>query len=660
MKTNKNWQRYALQWGALGAIILFLTGIIKTGAKHDPEAYCPFGGLQALARYVSQGSLPCDMSSTQIIFGIALVVAVVLLSKLFCAYLCPLGTVSDLLIKLRGYLNISPLVVPTRGVFDKILRIVKYLLLFWVVYNTMATGELFCKKIDPYYAVATGFKGELVFWTSAGMLALLAIASFFIDNFWCRYICPLGALSNTLKYWLWMITLMGVVSVAFFIAKEIPVWSIIALFCGTGYLFEIFSSRTSMQAIYIQRNEERCRHCMSCEKKCPYHLPVTRFDGGVEDVDCMLCGECVANCPSAALYVGYSKKRTSGRWNRSIPALLTIAIVVASSLAAMKYEFPTINERWESNSTDVTFTIEGLKQVRCYASSMAFMKRLQGIDGVHGVKTFVKHHKATILYSPDITNPDIIRRELFVETCFQISPPDYHSVPELRVITIRADKLSRHNDLNLLGLQFKQRDSLVYGLETKWDMPPIVRMFVHPSFDRDEDWIRDIVNMPVLELKNAQTGKITQMQLGFEYIRMDLPDSTMRTIDFLHKMFKPFNADITPMSEVDPSLEQLAYIIPEKNVPKPMFQKDLPLLVSYLSVHEGVGAVYSCLDDNCEPSLGIRFFHPMTGDKLHALLSAEEWTVRDKEGLRVIQAPLKYSEKGKIRKLPHTPGQSMK
>ena len=47
MKTNKNWQRYALQWGALGAIILFLTGIIKTGAKHDPEAYCPFGGLQA-------------------------------------------------------------------------------------------------------------------------------------------------------------------------------------------------------------------------------------------------------------------------------------------------------------------------------------------------------------------------------------------------------------------------------------------------------------------------------------------------------------------------------------------------------------------------------------------------------------------------------------
>lgn len=50
----------------------------------------------------------------------------------------------------------------------------------------------------------------------------------------------------------------------------------------------------------------------------------------------------------------------------------------------------------------------------------------------------------------------------------------------------------------------------------------------------------------------------------------------------------------------------------------------------------------------------------MTGDKLHALLSAEEWTVRDKEGLRVIQAPLKYSEKGKIRKLPHTPGQSMK
>ena len=44
--------------------------------------------------------MPCDMSSLQILSGIALLVAAVLFSKLFCAYLCPLGTISDLCRKL--------------------------------------------------------------------------------------------------------------------------------------------------------------------------------------------------------------------------------------------------------------------------------------------------------------------------------------------------------------------------------------------------------------------------------------------------------------------------------------------------------------------------------------------------------------------------------
>ena len=45
----KNWPKYLLQWGVLGAIIVFLTGIIPSETAVDPEAYCPMGGLQALA-----------------------------------------------------------------------------------------------------------------------------------------------------------------------------------------------------------------------------------------------------------------------------------------------------------------------------------------------------------------------------------------------------------------------------------------------------------------------------------------------------------------------------------------------------------------------------------------------------------------------------------
>ena len=77
------------------------------------------------------------MSSVQIFAGIALIVAVVLFSKLFCAYLCPLGTVSDVLMKLRRNRKIKPWFVPANGLSDKVLRLIKYILLFLILYNTI-------------------------------------------------------------------------------------------------------------------------------------------------------------------------------------------------------------------------------------------------------------------------------------------------------------------------------------------------------------------------------------------------------------------------------------------------------------------------------------------------------------------------------------------
>ena len=49
----KNWPKYLLQWGVLAALVLFLTGIIPGSTVPDPEAYCPMGGLQALATYLA-------------------------------------------------------------------------------------------------------------------------------------------------------------------------------------------------------------------------------------------------------------------------------------------------------------------------------------------------------------------------------------------------------------------------------------------------------------------------------------------------------------------------------------------------------------------------------------------------------------------------------
>ena len=68
---KKNWLRYLLQWGVIMIIIAFAFKIFGN-ETFDPEAYCPFGGLQTFGTYLVQGSMACSMTATQIMMGLVL------------------------------------------------------------------------------------------------------------------------------------------------------------------------------------------------------------------------------------------------------------------------------------------------------------------------------------------------------------------------------------------------------------------------------------------------------------------------------------------------------------------------------------------------------------------------------------------------------------
>jgi len=94
--------------------------------KADFEAYCPFGGVQALGSYILNQALACTMTSAQIVMGVLMMVGVFLFSKLFCGYICPIGTFSEWLGKLGDRLKIR---ITFSGIVDKLLRSLKYILL---------------------------------------------------------------------------------------------------------------------------------------------------------------------------------------------------------------------------------------------------------------------------------------------------------------------------------------------------------------------------------------------------------------------------------------------------------------------------------------------------------------------------------------------------
>lgn len=656
---KKNWPKYVLQWGVLAAIAGFLLIPCKNPA--NPEAYCPMGGLQALTTFFVRGSLPCSMSMVQIVMGIILAAAVVLFSKLFCGYLCPLGTVQDLLMKLRNAIGFKGIDIKSGSVADKALRILKYALLFWIFYMTATASELFCKNLDPYYAVATGFKGEITLWMSIVTVALVLVCGFVINMFWCKYLCPLGAISNSLKFWVWIVVLAAAYYVLGLVGVNVPWWALLAAFCVAGYLLEILCGKPKLQVLHIMKNDAKCTHCGICNKHCPYGIDIANCKtGAVNAVDCTLCGECTAVCPMDAIHTGVCVKGSRNLGNVLLPAIIAVLLVAFGFWAGDKYELPTINVTWGIEETLEDGTVKqlvdpsaletmemtGLRSVKCYGSSMAFKAKLEKIRGVYGVKTFVAHHRAVITYDPSVTTSEKIQESVFTPSKFRVNTPDPAATDSLKVVTIRTENMYDKLDLNYLGLQMRLTEKKIYGLESEFACPLIVRVYMDPSENLDRAWFKKIVNMKELEMPLHGGGtKITPV--NFKFVDLEDGESYISTEAFIRRMFTPFKAQFKKRVEEFEGKPQFVYEIPDANYEKPIILRNLPFVSNHLSKNDGIIGVYLELNKDLVPALMVRYAAPMTASRIWELLNMEKWTITYAEDdVREVDAKLKFKTPG--------------
>lgn len=631
----KNWPKYLLQWGVLAALIFFLSGL---GVKlfglepSDPEKYCPFGGLQALATYISRASLPCSMSSLQILMGIAVATAVILFSKLFCAFICPIGTIEDLLKKLRSAIKLRAIVIKSGSIADKILRVVKYGLLFWIAYMTMTASELFCKNLDPYYAVATGFKGEITLWMSITTVSIVILLGLFIDRFWCKYICPLGAVSNTLKFWAWVVLLFGIWWALGLLGLNLPWVYLLAAFCLVGYLFEILCRRPKLHILSVVVDQDKCgRTCHSCMKNCPYGIDVPEEGARVNNVDCMLCGECVAACPTKALSIGVCKPHTC-KFTKLLPALVAVVLVVAAFLVGRTFELPTISETWgleNVKSELVSVKIGPLKSVKCYSSSMNFKSKMERVPGVHGVKTYVGSHTVEISYDPTVTDEEKINKAVFTPSRTRVNSLESGLYDSLKVVTVRVEHMFDKMDLNYLGLQFRGTNKKIYGIESQYDCPVVVKLYVAPDEVIDEAFVKEVVNRKSLDMETANGIKKTPMSL--EFVKLEKEISHIEINQYLRMMFSGYGTTFREKANNLANEPQFIYEIVDKNYEKPVIVNAMPYLASHLSEEEGIIGVALTLNAQMQPCIQIHFAS-ISGEDVWNKITAETWNIHYTSG----------------------------
>jgi len=239
------------------------------------EGWLPIAGMMNLKYFLLTGHVPALHPAAMFLLVTFLAIAF-LFRKAFCSWLCPVGTISEYLWRIgkklfRGNVRLPRWIdIPLRGL--------KYLLLgffVWAVSSMSATAVAAFMR-SPYGIVADvkmlnffRFIGQ----TGLIVLGVLAVASLLVQNFWCRYLCPYGAL-------------LGITS--------------------------LFSP------LRIRRNVETCIDCAKCSKACPSALPVDKLIT-IKSAECTGCLECVAVCPAeGALQMGLpqimpSRSLQSGR-----------------------------------------------------------------------------------------------------------------------------------------------------------------------------------------------------------------------------------------------------------------------------------------------------------------------------------------------------------
>ncbi len=559
-------------------IILVIIGCTDKAKKADFEAYCPFGGLVSLGSKFHLGSMSCSMNETQVFMGIFLLIGVILIGKLFCGYICPIGTVTEWLNKLFARFKFS---IVLKGKADRILRLGKYVLLFFTAYFTATASELWCKKFDPYYAAVTGFGSDTVLLVGILTIFTVVVLSVFIRFFWCKYICPLGALSNIFSNVLITAPILIIYFGLYIFGIKLHIlWLLLAL-CLSGALTEILRFKFfSILPFRIKINKNTCTTCGNCDDNCPQGIPVSSYEK-VTHPDCTLCLDCTKECSSSG-----SIRLNKGNYGWLPPVALVVLFILAL-LTARNFEFKTLSERW-GNYAELEsvqkFEMEGLKSVKCWGSSKSLQNKLMKQPGIVGLDTYVKSHKVVVYYDSTKIDEYGIKKAIFTPYQYKIQKFDEYQPEKIAVFEIPISGLWDVQD-NADLIRMLRVNPKIVGFETNFGEPVIARIYVELG-KVTPDSIIYLINQKSYE-KKLPNGKTEVVKVNFRCEGRGAFVDTLDYVTFRRQLFAGYDQAFNNYENYQPA-DLMIFEIGLPDAESIAVRRALKYLTSHISFFDGV------------------------------------------------------------------------
>ncbi|GEP64719.1 ferredoxin [Clostridium beijerinckii] len=238
-----------------------------------------FSEVKTVYQMIINGNVNFLEALPSLIEFIAIMLLTIVLGRWFCGWICAFGAYNDLIYFISKKIFTIKFRVDEK--VDSILKYFKYLVLLFIIAISWTMGSSILESTSPWDVfgqitdVSTIFSNLLV---GLIFLILITIGSAFIERFFCRYLCPLGA---------------------------------------------IFSIISKIGIVKINKPKADCGKCRACTMNCSMGLPLYKVNC-VKGGDCINCLKCTEVC--------YRNNANVNVLGRDLDAKLTGSVAMATFL----------------------------------------------------------------------------------------------------------------------------------------------------------------------------------------------------------------------------------------------------------------------------------------------------------------------------------------
>jgi polyferredoxin len=311
--------------------ILFLWLVIKANYADLFESNLPVNIFLKLDPFAVYSSFIADRTFELSLFLLAsvLVVLTLLFGRFFCSWICPLGYLNQLISRIRfkekktefhktqyfkyyflvfllllavGGVQVAgiadPISIMTRSITFAVIPAGAFILNSFldVAYDNPILNHTYkpVKTIYDYLFYNSVYHFEYSILLGI-IFVIILLLNFYRNRFWCNQVCPLGALFGLLAH------------------------------------FSIFK---------VKQDDNICTGCQICTVNCHGNAN-PHIAGDLRHSECMLCGNCLDNCPSEGLQYRPAFKTIDRSFQPERRELIITGVLSLISIPAVRFISPS-------------------------------------------------------------------------------------------------------------------------------------------------------------------------------------------------------------------------------------------------------------------------------------------------------------------------------